>query len=368
MEAVVKRKSTRFAGIAFIGLLLTTTISIPLASATTVKSGASCSKLGAKTKANGSVYTCGTNPTTTSKKLVWIISDCVTANAQYLDSVKQMLSIQAQVANVQAQLTTSLKSSTDLLPLLQSSAATAETADYVISSTTNATGSIIQQMVTGRLAAIDQLNAHIADSQAKLVAAQADVGSTTTSNPDLLVKKTNAVNKLAAVNIFKTQAAIDLGSATGQLKISIATRDAAVLAKKSQTLIDTLTKVVVGWTKVVSKRTQTLTSLNSASSSWQNAINSITREISDFKSAGSQNQFAVRSYQQSIKASQDILNRMIKIPINLAKKIAATQAQIKSLTTKLADSSKTKASLLASVKSTADQAKSLRALSCKPGL
>lgn len=364
----MKRKSTRLAGIAFIGLLLTTTISIPVASAATVKSGVSCSKLGAKTTANGSVYTCGTNPTTTSKKLVWIISDCVSANAQYLDSVKQMLSIQAQVANVQTQLKTSLKSSTDLLPLLQSSAATAETADYVVSSTTDATGSIVQQMVTGRLAAIDQLNARIADTQAKLVAVQADAGSTTTSNPDLLVRKTNAVNKLAAVNISKTQATIDLGSATGQLKISIAIKDAAVLAKKNQTIIDTLTKVVTEWTLVVSKRTQTLTSLNNAATSWQRAINSLTKQISDFKSAGSQNQYAVRSYQQSIKASQDILNRMIKIPINFAKKIEATQTQINSLTTKLADSNKTKASLLASVKSTADQAKSLRALSCKPGL
>ena len=65
--------------------LLTTSASLlPAQAAVKVSNGVTCAKKNATTKVGTSKYVCTTNPTTTSKKLVWISQDCLDANTAYL--------------------------------------------------------------------------------------------------------------------------------------------------------------------------------------------------------------------------------------------------------------------------------------------
>ena len=141
----------KLAAVTLVGLLITA--GLTPANAATVKQGTACTKTGAKTTAGGTKYVCGINPGTTSKKLVWVTTDCISANSEYLNSVKQLATFTSQVANVQKQLTDSIAASNDLLTLLQQQMAAAETADYVVGR--EATG--VQQSITGRQAAIDKI-------------------------------------------------------------------------------------------------------------------------------------------------------------------------------------------------------------------
>jgi acyl-CoA synthetase (AMP-forming)/AMP-acid ligase II len=54
-------------------------IAVPAEAAAAISNGVACKKAGTTSKTNLGTYKCGTNPLSTSKKLVWLSTDCITA-------------------------------------------------------------------------------------------------------------------------------------------------------------------------------------------------------------------------------------------------------------------------------------------------
>ena len=71
MEVFVFKK---IAPVGLLALVLIAGVTAPANAA--VKQGAACTKSLAKTKVGTKNYICSTNPTSTSKKLVWVLADC----------------------------------------------------------------------------------------------------------------------------------------------------------------------------------------------------------------------------------------------------------------------------------------------------
>jgi hypothetical protein len=78
-----------------------------------VKSGASCSKVNAKTKIGGDAYVCTKNPTVKNAKLTWVWVGCMQSNTLYVESKKRLtlvlekaaaanLAIDNEIANLKA--------------------------------------------------------------------------------------------------------------------------------------------------------------------------------------------------------------------------------------------------------------------------
>ena len=90
----------RKTSVALAALLVASTavISPAAQAATKISNGVSCTKKGATTKVGTDRYTCTTNPTSTSKKLVWIWSGCISANKAYLSTKSQYDAILQQIA------------------------------------------------------------------------------------------------------------------------------------------------------------------------------------------------------------------------------------------------------------------------------
>ena len=54
-------------------------VAVPAQAAPAITNGVACKKAGATSKTSLGTYKCGTNPLSTSKKLVWLSTDCITA-------------------------------------------------------------------------------------------------------------------------------------------------------------------------------------------------------------------------------------------------------------------------------------------------
>ena len=54
-------------------------VAVPAEAAITISNGVACKKAGATSKTSLGTYKCGTNPLSTSKKLVWLSTDCIAA-------------------------------------------------------------------------------------------------------------------------------------------------------------------------------------------------------------------------------------------------------------------------------------------------
>ena len=54
-------------------------VAVPAEAATKISNGVACKKAGATSKTSLGTYKCGTNPLSTSKKLVWLSTDCIAA-------------------------------------------------------------------------------------------------------------------------------------------------------------------------------------------------------------------------------------------------------------------------------------------------
>ena len=62
------------------------TVAAPAQAATKISNGVSCTKAGATVKTSSGTYKCAKNPTTSSKKLTWLSSDCLATGDIYLKS------------------------------------------------------------------------------------------------------------------------------------------------------------------------------------------------------------------------------------------------------------------------------------------
>jgi hypothetical protein len=72
-----------------LGILLSTTTSITLAEAVTIKNGVSCKKSGLKAKSGTKRYVCGKNPYVKPTKLTWMLTSCPEAYDLYMEAKDQ---------------------------------------------------------------------------------------------------------------------------------------------------------------------------------------------------------------------------------------------------------------------------------------
>jgi hypothetical protein len=54
-------------------------VAVPAEAATKISNGVACKKAGTTSKTSFGTYKCGTNPLSTSKKLVWLSTECISA-------------------------------------------------------------------------------------------------------------------------------------------------------------------------------------------------------------------------------------------------------------------------------------------------
>ena len=109
----------RKASIAFAGMLVMSSMSIiPADAAAKISNGVACSKRNATTKVGGDTYRCTTNPTTTSKKLVWMWAGCLDANKAFLSTKKQYDDLLKQISGSSTTITNSIQTSINRMTLL----------------------------------------------------------------------------------------------------------------------------------------------------------------------------------------------------------------------------------------------------------
>lgn len=92
-------------------MVLSSMTAIPADAATKISNGVACSKRNATTKVGGDTYRCTTNPTTTSKRLVWMWSGCLDANRAFLSTKAQYDGILKQIAGSSTTITNSIQTS-----------------------------------------------------------------------------------------------------------------------------------------------------------------------------------------------------------------------------------------------------------------
>jgi len=135
-----------------------------------VKQGTACTKTGTKITSNKVTYTCGTNPATTSTKLVWILPICNASQVAFLSANEQYTKYETSSASVLSQLQTTLASYQNALTVAQTAQADSATKVYVIS--TDPKTKLPLVTAVGVTAAIAAVEAKIVADQAALAAAK----------------------------------------------------------------------------------------------------------------------------------------------------------------------------------------------------
>jgi len=102
------------------------------AHAASVKQGVACAKKGAKTTAGGTKYTCGVNPASSSKKLVWVTSDCISSDTAYKSSVTESNAFANQQISALNQIAESIDASKKLVDVLNQQISDAKTKKYIV--------------------------------------------------------------------------------------------------------------------------------------------------------------------------------------------------------------------------------------------
>lgn len=138
-------------------------VSSPVHAAVT-KQGAACTKAGAKSVKGKISYVCQKNPASTSSKLVWVTTDCVTAAKTYASTKKDADNFASEQGAALTKMKASVASWQNVVVLLDQKKAALETNLYPLWS-----DPLTKQMVKaqGITAAITQLTAKIAEITAK---------------------------------------------------------------------------------------------------------------------------------------------------------------------------------------------------------
>jgi hypothetical protein len=76
-------------------------VAVPAEAAITISNGVACKKAGSTSKTSLGTYKCGTNPLSTSKKLVWLSTECIAAAT---GAVKAAATAKLTVAKFQEQI------------------------------------------------------------------------------------------------------------------------------------------------------------------------------------------------------------------------------------------------------------------------
>ena len=160
---MLNKLSKKIAPIGLMAVVLLAGAAVPVHAAA-VKQGAACSKSGLKAKSGKNSYVCQANPATTSKKLVWVTTDCVSAAATYLSTKKDSDSFVSQQAAATVKITASIASWKNVVVLLDQKKAALETNLYPLW-TDPATKTM--HKAQGITAAITELTAKVAEITAK---------------------------------------------------------------------------------------------------------------------------------------------------------------------------------------------------------
>jgi len=195
-----------------------------------IKQGTACTKTGAKTTSNRVVYTCGTNPATTSTKLVWIRSNCLSAQGAYLSAMDQFTKYETASAQVMTQLQATLTSFKNALIAAQATQTDMATKVYVITTAVTHRDGTIKPSLTaaGASEALAAMRGKITEDQTALANARTELAAakdaasrlswnTIISSLEAAIKSwpkridllNNAVTRIASA-ITKDQEQIDL--------------------------------------------------------------------------------------------------------------------------------------------------------------
>ena len=205
-----------------------------------VKQGTACTKTGAKTTSNRVVYTCGTNPATTSTKLVWIRSNCLSAQGAYLSAMDQFTKYETASAQVMTQLQTTLASYQNALTVAQATQADMATKVYVITrERTNRDGTIKPSLTAvGVTAAIAAMQGKITEDQTALANAKTELAAAKDAASRLSWNK--AISALEAA-IKSWPSRIDLLNSAVTKIASAITMDQEQIALRTQKIKDAQT-------------------------------------------------------------------------------------------------------------------------------
>ncbi len=161
------------------------------AQAATGKQGAACTKAGAKLTSGKNTYTCGVNPTTTSKKLVWVSADCTLSQTAYTGAYSDYTGYLKTAADVITQLTSTLASYQNALTVAQAAQAAADTKVYKIGKDPVTK---LEITAVGTTAAIAAIQAKIASDQASLAVAKDAASKTAWTNA--ISSRTSTLNTI----------------------------------------------------------------------------------------------------------------------------------------------------------------------------
>ena len=130
------RRSNKTNRVSVIGAVITAGLlvisSTTGAHAASVKQGVACAKKGAKTTAGGTKYTCGVNPASSSKKLVWVSADCISSDTAYKSSVTESAAFANQQISALNQIAESIDASKKLVEVLNQQISDAKTKKYIV--------------------------------------------------------------------------------------------------------------------------------------------------------------------------------------------------------------------------------------------
>ena len=79
-------------------------IAVPADAAVKISNGVTCKKSGATSKTSAGTYKCATNPTSTSKKLTWLSTDCISTGATYRSTKAKLPTIKISTDQTVAEL------------------------------------------------------------------------------------------------------------------------------------------------------------------------------------------------------------------------------------------------------------------------
>jgi hypothetical protein len=203
-----------------VALLLVGSVAIASdAGAVTGKQGTTCAKAGSKVTTNKISYTCGTNPTTTSTNLVWILGECVTADKSYQSASGDYDKYLTSSTAVLAQLQATLASYQNALTVAQDAQAASATKVYTIGTDPKTK---LPVTVVGITAAISAVQAKIVSDQASLSAAK-DAASQREWN-NAIRSRTSALNimnrQVTSIANHITQDQSQIATFTAQLASS----------------------------------------------------------------------------------------------------------------------------------------------------
>ena len=245
-----------------------------------VKQGSACTKSGAKSGA----YTCTVNTLTTSKKLVWLTADCISANKAFATSKSESAAFSTQQANALTKVQLSIDSWNNVLNLNNTRKAGLATNSYIVDYT-HSGGKSTPVKVQGMTAALAEINKKIAEL---------------TGYRDATAK--TADTQKAALSPKYT--ADQINTFTTNFKANLSNSDAAVknYANSLQTLAN-WNSAINNWQRNVDNINKVALKIDADIAKAQSQIDALTKQLDKSKAAQKE---IVASLASSVASAKDV--------------------------------------------------------------